>query len=457
MNAGISRRIAGHVAAAQFGDLPDEAVIAAKRSLLDALGVMLAASAMGEGVEAFADIARQTGHGPATVLGFGFSTSAMMAAFANGAMGHAMDYEDSHDEAPVHPNSALVPSVLALAEAKNADGPTVLTALAVGCDLACRMAIALTADIADAGWYPPPVLAALGGAAASARVLGLDANGVLAAMSLMLCQTSCSGEIKVSPDTQLRGVRDAFPAQAAVSAALLAAGGIRGFEAPVEGKAGFFQLYAGGRFNADRLLSGLGKHWLGTELSFKPWPSCRGTHAAIEAALVLRGEIEPADISEIILTISPIQTMLCLPRAQRLVPATAIDAKFSLPFTVGHALIHGTVTLDSFTPAARAEAAVLALASRVTHKVDKKASMTAAVVEIVAADGRRLRRAVDMPLGHPSNPLSDSQLQEKFVDCARRARLPLSNSAAARVIDAVWALDRPGGSLAPLFAALKDG
>lgn len=451
----LSRRIAEHMATVRFGDLPPKAVTAAKRSLLDALGVMLAASRMGEGVAAFTDIARQAGPGPSSVLGCGFAAPPMMAAFANGAMAHALDYEDSHDAAPIHPNAALVPAVLALAQANGVDGQTVLTALAAGCDLSCRIATSLTTDIAEAGWYPPPILGALGAAAGCARLLGLDADGVAATMSLILCQISCSGEIKVSPHTQLRAVRDAFPAQAAVAAALLAARGIRGFEAPLEGKSGFFRLFADGRFDADRLVDRLGGHWLGSDISFKPWPSCRGTHAAIEAALALRTQVDPAGIEEIVLTISPVQTMLCLPRAQRLAPATAIDAKFSLPFTVAQAFIHGDVTLDSFDPAARADAAVLALAARVRHQVDESMTMTAAGVEVAASDGRRLAQKVDVPLGHPSHPVSDERLQAKFQDCAARAVMPVSAARARQAIDAVWRLDQPGATLLPLFAAIN--
>ena len=456
MTAGLSRRLTEHLAGTRFCDLPPEAVAAAKNSLMDAVGVMLAASRMGEGVEAFVAIAKSAQHGPSSVLGHDFRAPPMMAAFANGAMAHALDYEDSHDAAPLHPNAALVPALLALGQAHAVDGRTLLTALAAGCDLTCRVGISLTADMAEGGWYPPPILGALGAAAACACLLGLDAEGIASALSLVLCQTSCSGEIKVSPQSQLRAVRDAFPAQAAVGAALLAAGGVKGFDHPLEGGAGFFALFARGHYDEDRLLNRLGRHWMGTELSFKPWPSCRGTHAAIEAVLVLREKVNPFEVKDIRLTISPVQAMLCLPRPQRINPKTAIDAKFSLPFTVAHALVHGSVTLDSFEPGPRTDPLVLDMAAHVSHEIDAAASMVSARVEMETHDGRRLTHQVECPLGHPGNPISDERLRAKFMDCASRAFIPVPPRKAQQAIEVISQLDWPGATLAKLFAVLEE-
>ena len=115
----LSRQIAGHLSAVSFDDLPPDAVEITKRSLLDAIGVTLAASALGEGCRAFVDLARAAGRGTpeSTILGFGDKVSAPLAALANGAMAHAIDYEDAYDGAPLHPNAAMVAAVLAEAQA----------------------------------------------------------------------------------------------------------------------------------------------------------------------------------------------------------------------------------------------------------------------------------------------------------------------------------------------------
>ena len=159
---------------------PPDAIEAAKLSLLDAMGVSIAAGTLGEGCAPFVALARAQGGEPVcTILGFGDRATAAGAALANGALAHALDFEDAHDEAFVHPNAALVPVLLALAEARGGvSGESFLTALAVGCDLTCRLGIALSTGLAARGWYGPPILGGLGAAAGAACLLGLDERGV---------------------------------------------------------------------------------------------------------------------------------------------------------------------------------------------------------------------------------------------------------------------------------------
>src|SRR5262249_31268539 len=153
-------------------------------------------------------------------------------------------------------------------------------------------------------------------------------------------------------------------AHAGLTAALLAERGVRGFEAAIEGESGLYGLFARGAYAPERLLDGLGTHYLGEHVSFKPWPSCRGTHAFIEAALRLRAEhaLPPDTVEACIAHGACLNRMLAEPAAQKQSPRTAIDAKFSIPFAVAVALTHGAVSLDSFAPAALADPRVLALA-----------------------------------------------------------------------------------------------
>ena len=216
----LSATLATHVARTSFEDLPPAAVAGAKRSLLDALGVTLAASTLGEGCRPFVDLVLADGGAPvSTVVGFGRKVPPAAAALANGAMAHALDYEDAHDGALVHPNAQTVPAVLALAETRPTSGREVLTAMAVGCDLVCRLGLALRDDPARFGWYPPAILQAFGAAAGAARVLGLDAGATLDALSLTLAQATGTAEMTRGARSVVRGVRDAFGAHAGVLAA----------------------------------------------------------------------------------------------------------------------------------------------------------------------------------------------------------------------------------------------
>jgi 2-methylcitrate dehydratase PrpD len=444
--AELTRKLAAHVARVRFADLPAAAVLSAKRSLLDAIGVSLGASGLEPACAPFAALAAESS-GPCTVLGTPVRASPLMAALANGALAHALDYEDAYDGAPVHPNAASVPVALALAErTPGIDGRRLITALAVGCDLVCRLGLSLRENPDRYGFFTPPILGAFGAAATAAQLLELDEDRIVATFALTLAQTTSSSQWKTDPDSSLRAVRDAFPAYTGLLAASLAARDVRGFEGAFEGKFGLHALYARGECDPAPLLDGLGKRFLGEAVSFKPWPSCRGTHAFISAAIELasRHAIATEAIETIEARGAVLNTMLMEPLVQKQRPATAIDARFSLPFCIGLALANGRVSLDDFTPAALADPRVLALARRVTFTPVDGTGMREAVsgeLTLQLHGGVRHSLRVEHPLGHPRHPLSDDQLIAKFVDCASRAAHPVTAAHARRAAGTILAID----------------
>jgi 2-methylcitrate dehydratase PrpD len=448
---GLSSILAEHVAGFPTDQLPPSTLHAAKRALLDGIGVMLAASGMAPEVAPFVKYAAASGPGRSSILGHGIKTGAAMAAFANGAMGHALDFEDAFDAAPSHPNASLLPTALAIAQAGGEiDGPALLAAIAVGCDLVCRLGLGLRRDMEVGGWYPPPILGAFGAVAAAARLRRLSADQTRDAFSLILCQVTMPGEIKYSRDTVIRAVREAFPAQAAVQASALAAAGVRGFEEPFEGKAGFFRLYAEGQYDPAVILDQLGETFWIEQLSFKRWPACRGTHAYIEAAQAMRAAhpIDPDSIVAIVATGGDVQRMLVEPTDRKAAPSTVIDAKFSIPFAIGAALIDEEVTLDSFAAASLADPRKLALARRVRFEQKPewgRAQAASGGLTIELADGTRLERWIEIAVGAASRPIDDAALTAKFLNCTQRAKRPIRTCRIERLADALWTIDTPAG------------
>jgi 2-methylcitrate dehydratase PrpD len=449
--------IAEHVAGFRTEDLPASTIHAAKRALLDGMGVMLAASGTSPEVAPFIGYAASHGPGVATILGTGLRTSAAMAAFANGAMAHALDFEDAFDAAPCHPNASLLPAVLAIAETgAPVSGRELLAAIAIGCDLVCRIGLSLRREMEAGGWYPPPILGAFGAVAAAARLRKLSSEQVRDAFSLTLCQVTMPGEIKYSRDTVIRAVREAFPAQAAVQASALAQAGVRGFEAPFEGKAGFFRLYVEGEYDPAVLLDGLGERFWIEQLSFKRWPACRGTHAYIEAAQRLRARhaIEPAAIAAVVATGGEVQLMLVEPAERKRAPATVIDAKFSIPFTIGAALIDDEVTLESFDSDALRDERKRALAGLVRFEQRPdwgRARAASGGLAIELSNGERFEERIEIAAGDVSRPIDDAALTRKFRDCAARAAEPLDASGIERLANAIWALDTASDAAKSLF------
>jgi len=422
----LSTTLVGVTSQISFSDLPDDAARAAELSLLDAIGVSLAATTSGEGAMRFVELAlAEGGREDATVFGSDRRVPAAAAAFANGALAHALDFEDAIDGLPIHPNAQSIPALLALAEERDLSGERLITAIAVACDVTARLAAAAGSTIGARGWYPPPILGALGAAVGASNLLGLTPEKTKDALSLVISQATASGEVKHSPHSVIRAVRDGFASHAAVRSVQLAERGIVGFDHPLEGQKGFFATYAGGEYSAELILDGLGTRFWGAVVSYKPWPSCRGTHSFVEGALDLRDEFSLADVERIELLGAPVNRMLAEPIDEKRQPDEAINAKFSLPFTVASALVHGDISFASYTHEALRHPGVLDLAQRIDFvpdpAKDNDASMTHGELTVRLRDGRELHREVRTPRGNPSSPLSLDGLRAKFASCAMLA------------------------------------
>lgn len=441
----LSDRVSAHVADQTYAGLPEATRSAAKRALLDATGVMIAASGLSPDVAPFIELARKTGgHGKCTLFGYPDRLQPVAAALAGGAMAHALDFEDVFDRAPCHPNASAIPALIALTQSERGiEGRELVTAIAVGCDLVCRLALSLRRPLEAGGWYPPTLLGGFGAAAATARLLGLNAGQVRDALSLALCQVTAPAEIRNSAQTVLRAVREAFPAQAAVVSALLARSGVAGFEEPLEGADAFYELYADGKYDARELLDGLGERFLIEELSFKPWPTCRGTHACVQIALDLmrQHQFGSTAIAEIVVEAGEVQRMLIEPIDRKRAPRTLVDARFSIPFTVAMAFSRGEVRPESFEPAVLTDANIRQLAARVTPVFNPQwgnQHATRGSLRVRLHDGREYAGQVEHPHGSPQAPLSDAELTKKFIHCCSVAANPIgeprARAAAARIL-----------------------
>lgn len=442
----ISAILARHAHSAKA---PPSAITVTKRAVTDAIAVMSAASGLGEGCGAFAEVARESGEsGPCTLLGYDFRASPITVAFVNGAMAHALDFEDTHDATLVHPHAAVLPAALAAAEfAGGVSGREFLDAIAVGADISCRLALGLTESVEKRGYYFIPMLSAYGAAAAAARILKLSDQQIEQSFALASCQAVFSDALVVHPPSHLRAVRDGFSARAGMTAALLARRGIEAFARPIEGPSGLYANYARRNFNADRLLQGLGSEFEGAKVSFKPWPSCRGTHAFVEAAIALLKEntVQPGQIERIDVTVSPFFALLCTPPEQKRRPKTAIDAKFSIPFTVAIALAYGDVGLRDFSQERLRDPALHALADKIEYSVEPAWQLdqsTRGVLRLTLADGRTFSREIVDPLGHPRHPMDEAASRRKFEDCLASARHPLDAAKIRRLATQLDGLEK---------------
>ncbi len=433
-------------AAVRYEDLPLAAREAAKQSILDTLGVILAASGMEPAVKAVIDIVRETGGAPdCTLLGFGGKAPALMAALANGALAHCLDYDDQTPWGQ-HCASSIVPACLALAERrKGVTGKELITAVAIGQDIFAR----LRCNVGwKKDWNLSTVLAVFAATAAAARVAGLPAAKIAHALGIASMQSSGIMEMVAGRGSDLRGMYAGFSAKGAVLAVMMAERGVTGIDHMFEGQYGFFASYFGGDYDRTAMVAGLGKAFLGSGTLYKRWPCVGTAHSHMKAAIdiVTQNRLSLLDIAEIRLHVGDYHNLMCQPLAERRAPATLADAKFSLPFLVSVALARGGMSVTDFTETGLRDPVVLDLGRKIglvpDAALDWTLELPAGRVEIIATDGRAwIETGVAVP-GNADNLLTWDDVCAKFRECAGVAALPLGTTQSARAEALARTLDQ---------------
>jgi len=445
--------LAANIANVKYEDIPGDVVDVTKKTILDTLGTIIGGSGAGAGTKEIAELVKEGGgKEESSIIGHGAKTNAWMAAFANGAMAHALDYDNVHDDAFTHPSTSTVPSALAVAErVGRVNGKDFITAIALGDDLHCRLAYSLSRPgnpSIQGAWMPPLALGGFAAAAVSAKLLGLDQEKIVDAFGIALNRTGGSLEIILDPGL-LRGLYAAFPAITGVLAALMAERGIPGIKTCFEGRAGLYNVYFRGVYDRASLTKGLGEVFEGASVSFKPWPSCRFTNPYIDATLqiVRDKDLRPEDVVEIVVGYEAENVRNCCePLEVRRNPLTPPDAKLSIPFTVAVAIARKKIEIADFSPDSIREPDLLRLAQRVISKYDPQLksdskTMLPATVEIKTKDGRVYSKRVDLVYGHPKNPMSWEDLIQKFRDCSSYSAKPIPKENIDQVIENIIRLE----------------
>jgi len=439
----VTKRIIDHVLGTKFEDIPKRVIDVQKKSLFDSIGVMAAATTLGAGCSEFIEFAaNEGGNKNCTVVGAGFKTTPEAAALANGALAHALDFEDSSEIATLHPNAVPIATLLPIAEMTGASGKDYLAASAIASDLACRFSLCTDEDLVPYGWYMPPVHGSMAAVMAACRLLGLSYEKTLDAIAMNLYQATGSSEVVNSRRSVMRSVRDGFGARAAMLSAILAKRGIcTGFEAPFEGKNGYFRAYSGEKHNLNHLTDDLGVRYIGAELSFKPWPSCHATHTGIQAIIEImrENELRFEDILSIHERISAFACSIVMePREIKNRPQTAINAKFSIPYTLGVAAKYGDVTLEHFIPEKLRNEEIYSFAEKVTYEInpDLTRKEQGNIIDITVKTTKGIfARHMEKTLGGPDTPLSDELFEKKFRSCMKYAKKRYSEEQVGELIE----------------------
>ena len=416
-------------ASTRYEDIAPAGIDAAKKSVLDTVGVIVAASGMEPATRRVADLVRESeGKPESTILGFGGRASASMAAFANGCMAHCLDFDDRTPWG-AHAGSSIVPAVFALAERHGGvSGERMIAAVAVGQDVFARLRFGV--DWRQ-DWNLSSVMGVFSACAGAAHTVGMNRDQAAHALGLASMQSSGTMEVIYATGSDLRGLYAGFTARGAVFAVQMAEKGFTGVDTLFEGKAGIFNTYFQGRYDRAAIVENLGVKYMGDTTLYKPWPVVGVAHTYIHVTIELMKQhgLVASDIDEIRAYVGDYHQRMCTPLETRRSPTTAVDAKFSLPFCLAIAATKGDVGIADFALPALQDASVLAMAQRVVPVEDSSRNWTSvppdARVEIVTRDGRKIEGiGRDVP-GSPRAPMTWDDITRKFRNCASAGAVPI--------------------------------
>lgn len=453
--ASPTQQFARHAATLRYEALPQPLVALLKQCVLDTLGVSIAASTLAPEAGIVHDyVTALGGKGRTTLWGYGGTAPAPWAVFLNGSLGHMVDYDDVG--AGGHVSICTVPVAFAVAQERGGiDGKTFLAAIAAGTDMHTRLnaGIGIPDWTIAEGWFPTQMFGYLSGAATAARLYGADEALVENAFGIAFTQLSGSRQMAVGEATHLRAMQAGFSGQGALMSVELARRGIVGSREVLEGRYGLYKTYVRCDPDWDAIVGGLGSRFPLLDLhGFKVWPACgytRGTNTAIRE-LRSRHALAPEDVERITVVGGTGATqLLSEPLEKKRRPKLSIDGKFSIPFTSAVMMVKGNVTLRDYTDEGLRDPQVLAMADRVSYRLDPTAelpiggysSLSRPTVEIVMKDGRSFSCRPDGVPGDPDHPVSDELLEAKFRDCVSFSARPIPGENVARAIALVRDLE----------------
>ena len=435
----VVERLAEYAAREQSAPLAESVRHHAKRALIDWFAALLPGAAMPPATLLTEALADEVGGGGAILYGSGKCASLRTAALINATASHTIEFDDIFRDAVYHPGCPTVAAALAAAQARGADGEALLRAIVIGYEISTRIGVAVQPSHYTY-WHTTGTIGTFGAAVAVATVLKLDAGRTAHALANAGTFAAALQQAFRS-DAMSKPLHAGHAADAGALAALGAAHGVTGALDVLEGPAGFGAAMSTGA-DWSHASDGLGTRYNITAMTSKNHGCCGHCFAAIDAALALKAEhlIHPQQIERI--TVGGYRATVEVTGRKSV--ATPFEGRFSTPFTVATALVHGSVRLAAFEPGRLADPAVQALMQRVNVVLDPRCDADfpgrrSAVVEIAMQDGRRFSRYQPHRKGDPEDPLTDAELTGKYFELTNPVIGPV---AAERLLVQLWGLER---------------
>jgi 2-methylcitrate dehydratase PrpD len=360
------------------------------------------------------------------------------AALIQGTAAHAAEVDDSFREAMYHPGAATIAAALAAAQSCGSDGRELLRGVVVGYEISTRIGVAL-GRAHYKYWHNTGTVGAFGAAAAAGSLLCLDEEAF--ANALALVGTFSAGlQQAFRLETMAKPLHAGRAAEAGLLAAQLASRGVRSSLDVLDGDVGIGQAMSTGP-DWSAVGASLGRDFHIARLTFKNHVGCGHTFQAVDGALELQrlNGFTHAQIERLhVATYKPALDIACY-----IDPRNGAEARFSVPYVVATALVHGSVRMAAYEPARLDDPATRSLMARITTSVDPEIDAAfpgrrAARVDVVLTNGRRFSHLQPDRKGDPELPLADTELGDKLIELSAPV---IGESAARALLARLWALD----------------
>ncbi len=423
----VSQQMAEFISRTSYQDIPKEVIDKAKQCLLDSIGVAIYGSPF-EPSQISLDVVKEAGgKEESTILGTNCKAPSFLAAMTNGIRTHVADYDDSGGFG--HPSSILMPTTLNLAEAKGLNGRNLLAAFVLGNEIGGKQGEVMMWRHYEVGFHSTGTVGTIAAAAAAAKLLGLSPAQTTNALGI--AASSASG-IRQNFGTMTKCWHAGHAASVGILATLSAQKGYDASPQALDGKIGFIAAFQGNTEKAFPI-DKLGNPFFLTEIMFKKYPACHGTHAAVDAALKLRSQhgFSPQEIKAVECHGRPLMSSVLIYSE----PATGLQAKFSLEYCVAAALTLGRLGIAQFTDEAVLNSEVRKTMQKLSiigdEDIEKLARdknlLAPSKVKITLDDGRQFSLMIEEARGGPRDPLSWTEIENKFLECVSQA-LPVSQA-----------------------------
>jgi 2-methylcitrate dehydratase PrpD len=421
----VSEKIANFILNLSYNDIPKLAFDKAKSSILDYIGVSVAGASANSTKIVQNVIKTLGGNRQASVWGRGFKTSTMLAAIANGTAAHSLDFDDSSPVMRSHPSVQMLPGLFAIAEWQKCKGMDILTGYLAGFEIGAKLSRAMLPNMITKGWFPVGIVGPMMQAAACSKILKLNLKQIQFALGI---STNLSSGLRCNNSSMVKPFMAGHVGATGIMAALLAQEGLTSNIKAIESSYGFFENFCRGDIqNLEKNLDTLGKkiEIMESGLTIKPYASVGPTHMPVDCILEIKNqaEIDFDRIKEIKISIGESLKVSLYTQT----PNSDDEARHSLEYCVARALLDGCLGPKQFSNNKLNDKVLKNLMDkvRVAYYKDKDLTLKGirgpSDVTITLDTGQHYTARTEHAKGSPKNPLSWSEIEEKFNICCQES------------------------------------